>query len=135
MEIRYQQLVEKIKDVNGLIGAQLENCFIVKLDDKQITLGIAPRHKFLFDKINHPDFKKKVGNYLNSFWGPGFTLTVVLSGDPSATDETQMTPKALSDKMENDRQQTIRQAVEAHPLVQSVQGVFKSEIKSIKETP
>ncbi len=134
LALRYQELVDKIKEVNGLIGAQLENCFVVKLEEKLITLGVATKHKFLFEKINQPDFKKKVGNYLNSFWGPGYSLNVVLS-DANSDDSPSapMTPKVLNEKMEDGRQQDIRKAVEAHPLVKSAQDVFKTEIKSIKE--
>lgn len=130
LEMRYKELVEKIKDVNGLIGAQLENCFAVRLEHKMLTLGVAPKHKFLFDKINQPDFKKKVGNYLNSFWGPGYSMNIVMSGDDSA----QPSPKALSEKIEQDKMQALREAVESHPLVKSAKDVLKAEIKSIKES-
>lgn len=133
---RYKELVEKIKEVNGLIGAQLENCFVVRMEQKLITLGVAIKHKFLFDKINHPDFKRKVGNYINTFWGPGYSLTVVLSDPNSTNSETQtptMSPKILTEKLEDDRQVNIRKSVEAHPLVQTAQSVFKTEIRSIKE--
>lgn len=142
IEHRYKELVEKIKEVNGLVGAQLENCFVVRMEQKLITLGVATKHKFLFDKISQPEFKKKLGNYLNSFWGPGYSLNVVLTdaagpatGQAHPNSEATMTPKALSEKMEGDRQQVVRQAVEAHPLVQSAQSVFKAEIKSIKDRP
>jgi DNA polymerase-3 subunit gamma/tau len=132
---RYKELVEKIKEVNGLIGAQLENCFVLRLEQKWITLGVAPKHKFLFDKINQPDFKRKVGNYINTFWGPGYSLTVVLSepGTTTDADGPSMSPKVLQEKIEDERQIDVRKAVEAHPLVQSAQTVFKAEIRSIKE--
>ena len=129
MNQRYRELVEKIKEVNGLIGAQLENCFVLRFEQKVLTLGVAGKHKFLFDKINQPDFKKKFGNYLTSFWGPGYSLNVVLSEEPSVT------PKALGEKMQQTEQLNVRHAVEQHPLVVSAQSVFKTEIKSIKETP
>ena len=136
MDQRYRELVEKIKEVNGLIGAQLENCFVVKVEQKMLTLGVAGKHKFLFDKINQPDFKKKVSNYLTSFWGPGYALNVVLTDGGIATgggEEPMLTPKALGEKIQQQEQQTVRQQVEAHPLVQSANALFKSEIKSIKE--
>jgi len=135
-DLRYKELVEKIKEVNGLIGAQLENCFVVRLENKSLTLGVATRHKFLFEKINQDDFKRKVGNYLNTFWGPGYALTVVLSDPGTGLQQdvpAPMTPKVLSEKMEGDRQQSVRKAVEAHPLVQTAQNVFKTEIRSIHE--
>jgi DNA polymerase-3 subunit gamma/tau len=130
-EQRFKQLVEKIKDVNGLVGAQLENCFVVKLEGKELTIGVSQKHKFLYDNLNKPDFKKKVVNYINSFWGAGYTLNIVLS-EP-AGGEQSMTPKALGEKLEADRRDELRKAIEAHPLVKSAQSVFKTEIKSIKE--
>ena len=130
VEQRFKDLVERIKDVNGLIGAQLENCFVVKTDQKTMTLGVSNKHKFLFDKMNQPDFKKKVLNYFNSFWGPGYSLEIVLA-EPGAGQVSS--PKAMNERNEADRQKTLRAAVEAHPLVQSTQNVFKTEIKSIKE--
>ena len=129
---RFRELVEKIKEVNGLIGAQLENCFVLKIEHKILTLGISAKHRFLFDKLNQPDFKKKVVNYLQSFWGPGYSLDIQLSESGGSTEDT-LTPKALGERQEEDRQQNLRKAIEAHPLVQSTQSVFKTEIKSIKE--
>jgi DNA polymerase III subunit gamma/tau len=132
-EQRFKQLVEKIKDVNGLVGAQLENCFVVKLEGKELTIGVAERHKFLFDNLSKPDFKKKVVNYINSFWGAGYTLNIVLA-EP-AGGEQGMTPKALVEKHEALKRDELRAAIEAHPLVQSANSVFKTEIKSIKAFP
>jgi DNA polymerase-3 subunit gamma/tau len=131
-EQRFKQLVEKIKDVNGLVGAQLENCFVVKLEGKELTIGVSQKHKFLYDNLNKPDFKKKVGNYIHSFWGAGYTLNIVLS-EPAGGE--QITPKALGEKQEADRRDELRKAIEAHPLVKSAQSVFKTEIKSIKAFP
>jgi hypothetical protein len=127
----FQRLVVKIKEVNGLIGAQLENCFVHKLEGQSLTLGVASKHKFLFDKINQPDFKKKILNYLTTFWGPGYTLNIVIAEPGGATEA--ITPKAMAEKTEEDRKAAIRQEVEAHPLVQQAQRIFKAEIKSIKE--
>lgn len=129
VELRFKELVEKIKEVNGLVGAQLENGFVVKLEGKEFTLGVSNKHKFLFDKMNQPDFKKKVLNYMNTFWGPGHDLQITLSEQS----EDVVSPKALNEKMQADQRQTVRKAVEAHPLMQSTQSVFKTEIKSIKE--
>ncbi len=121
---QFRSLVEKIKDVNGLVGAQLENCFVIKLEGKNLCLGVNQKHRFLFDKLNQPDFKKKVVNYVTSFWGPGYTLEIKL-GDAGSEPEA-MTPKALGAKIEEDRQSALRREIEAHPLVQSAQSVFKN---------
>jgi DNA polymerase-3 subunit gamma/tau len=135
LEARFRELVERIKEVNGLIGAQLENGYAVQLDAaKALTVGVSSKHKFLFDKMNQPDFIKKVINYVNSFWGPGHSLRIVLGGAGQSEDAAAVTsPKAMAEKMAQDRRQALRQAVEAHPLMQSAQSAFKTEIKSIKE--
>jgi DNA polymerase-3 subunit gamma/tau len=131
IEVRFRELVEKIKEVNGMIGAQLENCYILKMEDKSVTLGVSPKHKFLFEKMNQPDFKKKIVNYMNSFWGAGYSVELTLA-EPS-TAAPLASPKALNEKIKEDQQQAVRKAVESHPLVQSAQSIFKTEIKSIKE--
>jgi len=130
---QFQQLVEKIKEVNGLIGAQLENCFVQKLEAKLLTLGVSNKHKFLFDKISQPDFKKKVLNYVNSFWGPGYSLEIVMAEPGGAAAPEAISPKALAEKHEQEKRQSERQQVEQHPLVQQAQRIFKAEIKSIKD--
>lgn len=130
---QFQHLVEKIKEVNGLIGAQLENCFVAGLTGKDLTLGVAPKHKFLFEKLSQPDFKKKVLNYITSFWGPGYTLNIEIAEPGAATSPEAATPKALAEKSEQEKVMNTRQAVEAHPLVQQAQRVFKAEIKSIQD--
>ena len=55
------------------------------------------KHKFLFDKINQPDFKKKVVNYVTSFWGPGYNFNIVLADKPRARIHD---PKAMGEKVE-----------------------------------
>ena len=132
LDHRFKELVEKIKEVNGLIAAQLENCVATQLEHKVLTVAVSDKHKFLFDKINAPDFKKKVVNYINTFWGPGYTLNIVMGGTER---QDTLSPKVLSEKQEQTRQMDIRAQVEAHPLVQSVQAQLKAEIKSIKDFP
>lgn len=129
-ELKYKDLVEKIKEVNGLIGAQLENCFVLEQTATELKLGVPTKLKFLFDKISQPDFKKKLMNYMMTFWGSGLQVNIQLA-DPQET--KTHTPKALDQKIEANKQENIRQQVENHPLVQSTRNVFKAEIKSIKE--
>jgi DNA polymerase-3 subunit gamma/tau len=130
---QFQQLVLKIKEVNGLVGAQLENCFVSKIQGKDLSLGVAPKHKFLFEKLSQPEFKKKVLNYITSFWGPGYTLNIEIAEPGGAASPEAATPKALAEKSEIEKVLSTRQAVEAHPLVQQAQRVFKAEIKSIQD--
>lgn len=124
------QLVKKIIAVNSVIGTQLENCFLIELKDKRISLGVPPKMKFLFEKLNAPEFKKKVLNYVTTFWGPGFSIEVQ-TAEPAGSGA--MTPKAIATQQEDASQQKLRQQIEEHPIVKSTLSVFKSEIRSIKE--
>lgn len=126
----WSELVEKIKGVNGLIGAQLENCYLKSLDGKKITLAVPEKLKFIYDKINQPDFKKKLGNYLTTFWGPGYLIDIQLASlDSSAAP----TPKTMAGQKKNEAEAKEREMIENHPMVKSAQELFKAEIKSIKE--
>jgi DNA polymerase III subunit gamma/tau len=126
-------LVERIKGVNSVIGAQLENCFLKEIKDKKIVLGCSAKMKFLADKLSGTDFKKKVLNYVSTFWGPGYQLEVVGGDGDETSTAAAMTPKAQAAKQQEDERQQLRRQVEEHPMVKSAQALFKTEIRSIKE--
>lgn len=127
---QWKQLVEKIKSVNGMIGAQLENVYVTDIKDDLIRVAIPSKLKFLYDKLNQPDFKKRVSNYVQTYWGKPYRIEIQL-GDTDAA--AAPTPKALHQKAEADKDAAVRQSVENHPLTKSVNEVFKTEIKSISE--
>jgi DNA polymerase-3 subunit gamma/tau len=129
-ESKWKQLVEKIKSVNGMVGAQLENVYVTEIKDDVIRVAIPNKLKFLFEKLNQPDFKKRVSNYIQTYWGQPYRLDIHLADGEAAAAPT---PKAMNEKAAADRDATIRQSVENHPLTKSVNEVFKTEIKSINE--
>lgn len=131
-EIRWKDVVEKIKAVNGMVGAQLENCSLLSSDNGKIILSVPEKLKFLYDKLNQPDFKKKVANYLSTFWGNQYHIEVQVAGggDPKAS---MATPKQVAEQQETIRQDEVKKQIEAHPFVQNAKKMFKAEIKSIKE--
>lgn len=126
----WAELVAKINGVNSIIGAQLENCFLHQLEGQALVLGVSPKMKFLFEKINDPAFKRKVLNYVTTFWGPGYTLEVV-AVEPENT--TQQTPKVLKEIHQRQKADELRLQIQEHPLVKATQSVFQTEIRSIKE--
>lgn len=131
LEVRWKDVVEKIKAVNGMVGAQLENCSLLSADNSKVILSVPEKLKFLFDKLNQPDFKKKVANYLSTFWGAQYQIEVqVAGGDPKVP---MATPKQVAEKQETIRQDEVKKQIEAHPFVQNAKKMFKAEIKSIKE--
>jgi len=129
-ETKWKQLVEKIKSVNGMVGAQLENVYVTEIRDDLIRVAIPSKLKFLFEKLNQPDFKKRVSNYIQTYWGKPYRIDIYLAeGETSSAP----TPKAMNQKAAADKEAAIRQSVENHPLTKSVNEVFKTEIKSISE--
>lgn len=130
-EVRWKDVVEKIKAVNGMIGAQLENCSLISTDNNKLILGVPEKLKFLYDKLNQPDFKKKVANYLATFWGNQYQIEVQIAGQD--TNAAATTPKQVAEKQESIRQDEVKKQIEAHPFVQNAKKMFKAEIKSIKE--
>lgn len=127
---KWKQLVEKIKSVNGMVGAQLENVYVTDIKDDVIRVAIPGKLKFLFDKLNQPDFKKRVSNYIQTYWGKPYRIEIHLGETDAAAAPT---PKALHQKAEADKDAAVRESVQNHPLTQSVNQVFKTEIKSIGE--
>jgi len=121
-------LVQKITAVNPMVGAQLESTFLLECKDKHIVLGTSPKLKFLFDKLNQPELKKKLLNYITTFWGPGYQLEV---RQGEATSES-VSPKALAEQQAAQKVQATREEVESHPLVKDIQSMFKAEIRNIR---
>lgn len=120
--------MQRIQQVNGLAGSQLEHCFLAQMDNKNLHIGISPKMKFIYEKVISPEFQTQLLNYINTFWGPGHSLTVEMTEA-----QTHLSPKRLAEDKEAQRQKSIREKVQQHPLVQSTQKVFKTELKSIKE--
>ena len=123
------ELVRRIQSVNTLVGAQLENCFLKEIQGQRIVLGVAPKMKFLVEKLNAPDFKKKILNYVTTFWGPGYQIEV-LSAEPTSN---SLTPKAQVGQQAETERQELRRQIEEHPLIKTTQTLFKTEIRAIKE--
>lgn len=124
------QLVKRVQMVNATLGAQLENCSLIENKGAVLVLGIAPKMKFLAEKFNAPEFKRKILNYITTFWGSGFSIEVKAIQDESIS---QQTPKALEHQRLETEKLEIQRRVEEHPLLKTTQSLFKTEIKSIKE--
>lgn len=142
---KWKDLVHKIKAVNSVVGAKLENSFLKSQSGQSLVVGVPPKLKFLLDQVQEAEFQRKVQNYLTTFWGPGHTVQFE-KGDEAAQDSTattstttprathiHATPKVLEEQRVQKEKSDIRAQVENHPFVKSAQSVFKSEIKSIEE--
>ncbi|MCB0392392.1 MAG: DNA polymerase III subunit gamma/tau [Bdellovibrionales bacterium] len=131
-EEKWSQLVEKIKAVNGLIAAKLEHSYPKSIQGDNIVIAIPAKMKFLHQQVSEPDFKKKLTNYIKTFWGKSYNLDIQL--EAMAEKKTKnLTPHALAEKKETIKQAKTLEEVENHPLVKHAQSLFKTQIQDIKE--
>jgi DNA polymerase III subunit gamma/tau len=129
-DARWHDLVLRIKNVNGLIGAQLENTYLRGIDGRNVKIGVPPKVKFLFKRIGDEDFQKKLVNYMTTFWGPGYSVDIQMGSEKKTE---SLTPKQSSEIQAKEKADDNRKMVEEHPMIIQAQEMFKTEIQSIKE--
>lgn len=125
---KWRDFVGKIKNLNALIGAKLENTHLLKVEGDLLSVGIPQSLEFLHSQMSEPDFLKKVANYLTTFWGKSYRINVVIEDVAS-----QLSPKAHAEQEQTDQAEALKQKIESHPLVQNIQKQLKTKIQSIKE--
>ena len=129
------QFVSQVKKSNAMLGAMLENTFLMTQTESELVLGVPKKVSFLFDKVADKENLKKVETFLETFWNKKYTVTAKLADEKAAkaAEAETPTPKAVIEKVNQAKQKTVENQVETNPLVRSVQDVFKGQIKSIKE--
>lgn len=126
---KWTDFTDRVRKVNGLIAAQLDQLHLLDLKGQEVTIGVSEKHQFLQGQVNDVNFQKKVVNYLNTFWGPGHLLKVQ-TADTKKT--ATMNPVELQEKKKKEEQDALRQKVEDHPLVREAKSIFNTQIKSIR---
>lgn len=129
------QFVTRVKKSNAMLGAMLENTFLMTQTEKELVLGVPKKVSFLFDKVSDKENLKKVETFLETFWNKKYSVTAKLADEKTAkaAEAEAPTPKAVIEKVQKAKQKTVESQVETNSLVRSVQDVFKGQIKSIKE--
>ena len=126
---KWEDFVHGVKQANGFLGALLEHTSIVQQDDKQISLGLAHKMAFLYDKLMEPKNRERTENFLKSLWSDHRTLEILVLGKDQQTG--QLSPKAMADEAEEKKNKKEKQLIEAHPLVKTTEEVFKGGIKKV----
>ncbi len=130
IEDRWVSFVEQVKKINSKVGANLDHCQLIKIENKVVYLALSDKMKFMAETVSNPDFNKKLINYLATYWEPGYSVQISTG---AASGSTGTTAKAMSDKKDKEKWDAIRKQVEQHPLIKQTQDIMKTEIKSIKE--
>ncbi len=126
---KWTDFADRVRKVNGLIAAQLDQLHLLALNGQELLIGVSDKHQFLQGQVNDVNFQKKVVNYLNTFWGPGHSIKVQTSDSKKTV---TMNNVELQEKKKKDEHAALVQKVEEHPLVREAKSIFNTQIKSIR---
>ena len=127
------QLIQAIKRDNGLVGAQLENVYLGKKDEKDQHIGIPKPLKFMYEKMTSDAFREKALNLINTHWGEGHSIQVFIDEGQSEKSKPKMTPKKALELKRMEKQEADLKATKEQPLMQAIESVFEVTVQSIKE--
>jgi DNA polymerase-3 subunit gamma/tau len=129
-EAKWLDLVDKIKKVNGVVAAKIEHMHVIKLTSDKIEIGIPDQYKFLTAQVSDAAFKKKISNYITTFWGANVTVEFKeIAAEKSPT----LSANQITQKKSDIDKKKVEDDVENHPLVKSAKTIFNTQITSIKE--
>jgi hypothetical protein len=73
---------------------------------------------------------KRIEQFVETFWGKHLKVEVKLDdGSPDS-----MTPRAREERSRVEKTQSIEAAVEQNPLVRTAKNVFKTQVKTIRDS-
>jgi len=122
--------VYRVRKANGLLGAMLENTHVIENSDDRLILGVPKKVGFVIDKLRDPENVKRIEQFVETFWGKHLKVEVKLDdGSPDS-----MTPRAHEERSRVEKTQSIEAAVEQNPLVRTAKNVFKTQVKTIRDS-
>lgn len=125
----WEEFVHAVKQVNGFLGALLEHTSIFKQDDDCIQLGLPEKMSFLLDKLTAPKNIERTESFLQSFWSDKRKVEVTLLDKNHI--HANLSPKAMEEKVRKTKAKKEADSIEAHPLVQAAENVFKDNITKV----
>lgn len=120
------KFVTYLKQENAFLAAKLDNIVFTGLNEKHLTLQAAAQFSFLAEQMAQGETHQKLQGFIDSFFGEGYTFTVVkakvASGDSA---------KSMNQKIEKETEDKITTEILQDPRVQAAQRVFKAQAKII----
>ena len=120
----WMKFVTQLKQDNAFLAAKLDNIVFAGLNDKHFTLEAAAQFTFLAEQLTKGETHQKLQGFIDSFFGEGYTFTVVkakvASGDSA---------KSMNQKIEKITEDKITTEILQDPRVQAAQKVFKAQVK------
>ena len=122
----WMKFVTHLKQENAFLAAKLDNIVFAGLIEKHFTLEAAAQFSFLAEQLSQGETHQKLQGFIDSFFGEGYTFTVVkakvASGDSA---------KSMNQKIEKETEDKLTTEIMQDPRVQAAQRVFKAQAKII----
>lgn len=125
---RWLEFVQKVRSADALFAAKIENLLFLGDKDKKIELAVPQKLAFLKDQVADATMRQKFQQFVDQFWGTGFSMNIQLSKDEAVGTSA----KQISQKKAEEKEADLAKKVADHPLVKSATAAFKGQIKSIK---
>ena len=126
---RWMDFVENIREKDAMFAAKIENLIFSRIESNVIYVGVSPKLMFLKDQMKDAEIRKKLKAFIDSYWGPGYSLEVLMGKEPVGGQSAQ----ALAQQKKSDENDEMKSLTAAHPKVKAAQEVFKSTIKSVSK--
>ena len=123
----WENFVHAVKQVNGFLGALLEHTFILKEDEKVISLALPEKMSFLMNKLKERKNIERTENFLKTFWSDNRQIKLKVLEKSDMTED--FSPKAINEKARIEKGKEESNHISAHPLVLATEEVFKDHIK------
>ena len=122
----WYHFVLRLKEENAAMAAQLENTHVLSLTESELVLGLPESLQFLHDQLKSPKLIESLRGFISRYWGKDLTVSckIVVTNQGASAKET-------ATKKQEEKDETIRQTVEKHPLVQSAQRILNAQITRI----
>ncbi len=126
----WPRFVAFVKEKKASIGSFLEHGRPLKVSPSSLEIGFTAEHSYYLNTLREPDYGATLKELACAFLGgePGIRL-ILLQDTPDSAPPSLVEKKSLEDAA---RQQSLKQAAEAHPLVAAALEIFGGALGEIK---
>ncbi len=137
--------VEKLKTLDALFAAKVENLLFVDCAQLKITLQAPPNLAFLSAQLQSPEMQRKLQGFIDSELAQGYTFEMLKNSAEAnsvhnfALNTPLNVPLGdsaifLASKKQELAEEKLLEKLQTDPRVQKAKEVFKGEIRIIRKT-
>jgi len=124
--------VEKLKSIDALFAAKVENFLFMGCDQFKITLQAPSNLAFLGAQLQNPEIHQKLQGFIDSEIAQGYTFEV-LKNNVAGAGLTNDSASSLAVKKQELAVEIKMEKWQNDPRVQKAKEIFKGEIKLVKK--